>query len=72
MTEIERREMEQEAHLFACLLLIPEQCLKEDLKKGFDLCDDDRLKQLANKYQVPVNAMLFRIQFYYRNKQSSY
>jgi len=51
------------------MLLIPQRFLKEDMASGFDLADENRLKELANKYQVPMNTMLMRIQIYFNPQQ---
>lgn len=56
--------LEDEANYFACSLLIPQKELAEDMKEPFRLVDSDRLKILAKKYDVPENAMLFRIMMY--------
>jgi len=53
--------MENEANVFAVCLLIPEKLIMEDLKKGFDLGDDKTMRDLCKKYDVPLNALAFRI-----------
>lgn len=63
------KELEREASYFACMLLIPQKFLKEDMTEDFDLSDDNRIKELAKKYQVPLNAMLLRIQIYFNPHQ---
>lgn len=57
-------ELEQEANLFACLLLMPSQCIKEDMKNGFDLGDTGMISKLAKKYDVPENAIAFRLLYF--------
>lgn len=54
---------EREANLFAAELLMPELFLREDLAaiSGLDLVDDVFIKQLARKYKVSFQAMLFRL-----------
>lgn len=54
-------EMEREANIFACCLLMPKALIEEDMKKGFDLGNDDMVAKLAKKYDVPLNALVFRI-----------
>lgn len=56
--------LEHEANFFACSLLIPQKELAEDMKEPFSLADSDRLRNLSKKYDVPENAMLFRIMMY--------
>jgi Zn-dependent peptidase ImmA (M78 family) len=54
---------EMEANLFAAELLIPVQCLREDLKKvgALDLLHDEKVGQLAKLYQVSNQAMAVRL-----------
>jgi Zn-dependent peptidase ImmA (M78 family) len=54
---------EVEANLFAAELLMPQSFLKEDLSKsdGLDLFDEDVLKSLADKYQVSIQALTYRL-----------
>ncbi len=54
---------EMEANLFAAELLIPEAFLARDMKEAgsFDLPEDDRVAELANKYQVSQQAMTIRL-----------
>lgn len=54
-------ELEREANVFATLLLIPEQCIKEDLRIGVDLGDDKAMKKLCDKYQVTSSTMTLRL-----------
>jgi Zn-dependent peptidase ImmA (M78 family) len=54
-------ELEREANIFACCLLMPKQLIEEDLKQGFDLGNDDAAAKLAKKYDVPMNALIYRI-----------
>lgn len=61
-------EIEQEASIFACLLLMPKQCIEEDLAEPIDLCEDGFITKLAKKYQVPENAVAFRLAYYKTNK----
>lgn len=53
--------MEDEANVFACLLLMPKEMIEEDLKQPMDLGSDDYMKELAKKYQVPLTALMFRM-----------
>jgi len=61
--------IEKEASLFAMLLLMPTKFLKEDIDKGLDLTDDNELKKLASKYQVPLTMAAMRVAYYLKNKQ---
>jgi Zn-dependent peptidase ImmA (M78 family) len=54
-------ELEREANIFACCLLMPKKLIEQDMKNGFDLGNDDMVKQLAKKYDVPMNALIYRI-----------
>jgi Zn-dependent peptidase ImmA (M78 family) len=62
------KTLEDEANLFAMLLLMPKKFIEEDLKNGIDLTDDKALKVLARKYEVPVTAMAIRIGIYIKKK----
>lgn len=71
MTEKNKRkrfEIEQQASIFACLLLMPTQCISEDLADPIDLADDGFIKKLAKKYDVPENAVAFRLAYYKMHK----
>lgn len=57
-------ELEQEANLFACLLLMPSQLIKQDLENGVDLGETGMISKLAKKYDVPENAVAYRILFF--------
>lgn len=59
--------MEDEANVFACLLLMPKELFKAELEKGMDLGDDTSLILLAKKFQVPLNACAFRIQLLFQH-----
>lgn len=48
-------EMELEANIFACHLLIDEKTLLEDLRQGYTY------NQLASLYNVNVNLMIFKL-----------
>ncbi|MDD7305332.1 MAG: ImmA/IrrE family metallo-endopeptidase [Peptoniphilaceae bacterium] len=48
-------EMELEANIFACHLLIDEEKLMEDIKQGYTYY------QLASLYDVNVNLMIFKL-----------
>lgn len=61
---MENKIYEKEANLFACLLLMPKEMIKKDVENGLDLGDDKALKGLAKKYQVPLNAMVYRLSLY--------
>lgn len=61
--------LETEATLFACLILMPEVHFNEDMTTGnYDFRDDKDLIKLAKKYDVPLRALILRIQFW--NKQN--
>lgn len=55
------KEMEQEASLFAMLLLMPTKFIEQDLNKGFDMGSDEDMKALAKKYGVSLTALVVRI-----------
>jgi Zn-dependent peptidase ImmA (M78 family) len=54
---------EIEANTFAAWVLIPERMLLSDIRSygGLDLQDDDRIQELAAKYEVSQQSMSFRI-----------
>ena len=53
---------EIEANRFAAELLMPFDMIMSDLKeRGFDVEDEQELKELAHKYQVSVQALTLRI-----------
>lgn len=54
-------DLEHEANVFACCLLMPKSLIEDDIKSGFDLGNDDMALTLAKKYDVPVNALIYRI-----------
>jgi Zn-dependent peptidase ImmA (M78 family) len=54
-------DLEREANIFACCLLMPKKLIEQDLKNGFDLGNDDMALKLAKKYGVPLNALIYRI-----------
>ena len=56
-------EAEREANLFAMYLLMPEELVKQEVKKmgKIDLCDDQAIAKLAKIFQVPVTLMAIRI-----------
>lgn len=56
------KEREREAHVFALMLLMPEQLLKEELIKiKFDLTAKGAVRSLAEKFEVSENALLTRL-----------
>lgn len=63
----EVKVLENEANVLACLILMPKVFFEADMKGEMDLGDDDSMKVLAKKYQVPLNALAFRI-YLYHNK----
>ena len=54
---------EKEANLFAMCLLMPEDFVKVEIKKikDFDLCSDEHMKKLAQKFRVPQSLMAIRV-----------
>lgn len=58
------RTLEQEANLFAILLLMPSELFKRDMENGLDLSDDNSLKTIAKKYDVSITAVAARIAYY--------
>jgi Zn-dependent peptidase ImmA (M78 family) len=53
---------EFEANTFAAWILIPEKLLLSDIRdSGIDLQDDERVCELANKYEVSQQSMSFRV-----------
>lgn len=60
-------EVEKEANIFAMLLLMPSQFIKEDMKSGIDLGSDTALDELAKKYDVPKIAIAARIGYYMKH-----
>jgi Zn-dependent peptidase ImmA (M78 family) len=58
-------DAEKEANLFAAELLMPEIFLRQDLAehKALDLYDDNLIPDLAGKYGVSVQALMFRLQY---------
>lgn len=59
-------DKEIEANIFAAHLLMPSHFLAKDLRKGFDIEDDQLVGQLARKYKVSVQAMSLRLAAYAR------
>lgn len=62
------RPTEEEANLFAMLLLMPEKFVAEDVKNGIDLGNDEYINRLAKKYQVTKTMAALRIAYYFRHK----
>jgi Zn-dependent peptidase ImmA (M78 family) len=58
-------DAEKEANLFAAELLMPEAFLKRDLagRSAIDLYDVEYIPELAKKYGVSVQALVFRLQY---------
>ncbi|MBN9535065.1 MAG: ImmA/IrrE family metallo-endopeptidase [Alphaproteobacteria bacterium] len=57
------RRINAEANAFAMELLMPEQFLRDDLKRmgGVDIEDSKTIAKLAKRYQVSAGAMILRI-----------
>ena len=58
-------DAEKEANLFAAEILMPERFLKGDLadRSAIDLYDEEFLPELARRYGVSVQALMFRLQY---------
>jgi len=58
-------DAEKEANLFAAELLMPVGFLRQDLagRNTLDLYDEDYIPELAQKYGVSVQALMFRLQY---------
>ncbi len=58
-------DAEKEANLFAAELLMPESFLRHDLagRTALDLYDDNYIPELAQKFGVSVQALMFRLQY---------
>ena len=54
---------EAEANAFAMELLMPEQFVRQEVRKfkSFDLCNSKHVAELAKKFQVPESIMAMRI-----------
>lgn len=67
-----RNTLEQEANVFATLLLVPEQILIPKLQKGMDLGgkkgkhDQEDIITLAKEFQVPLPVMVLRLQLLHK------
>lgn len=57
----QKREMEKEASVFAACILIPRDFILQDIRDGFDLGDDNRMKELCKKYGVTATTMTLRL-----------
>lgn len=66
---MKKPELEEEANVFAMLLLVPKQCLSEDLKNGIELTDNKELERLAKKYDVPLTMMAVRVSLFINKKR---
>lgn len=58
---MKNKKLEEEANMFAMLLLMPKEMIKMDLENGIDLTDNKSLTDLAKKYDVPLTAMAVRV-----------
>ena len=61
-------KLEDDANIFACLFLMPKEMIEKDLEAGIDLRDGKFFIDLAKKYSVPLNALIFRIILLKTNK----
>jgi Zn-dependent peptidase ImmA (M78 family) len=61
----EERQRERDASLFAMMLLMPRDFLTRDFEQmcpdGIDIEHDERIVQLAKRYQVSTQLMLLRL-----------
>jgi hypothetical protein len=58
----EHYKLEQEAHEFACAILMPEALLAAEVEiVTLDLGDDEGLDTLAKKFQVSYSALCYRL-----------
>jgi Zn-dependent peptidase ImmA (M78 family) len=58
----EDRQLEQEANLFATLLLVPGDLLKKELEREpLNWVDDERFKRLCKMFDVSATTMAYRI-----------
>ncbi len=55
-------EYEDEANLFALLLLMPKHHIQQDLKQKRDLLNDNNVEELCKKYQVSTFMLFKRIE----------
>lgn len=64
------KDLENEANLFACLLLMPKQFIAKDIEEmkidlgGVKNGDEDELQKLCKKYGVSLTALTYRIAIY--------
>jgi Zn-dependent peptidase ImmA (M78 family) len=64
------KDMEQEANLFACLLLMPSKFIKQDIDEmeidlgGVKKSGEDELMKLCKKYGVSLTALTYRIAYF--------
>ena len=57
------RDLDAEASYFALCLLMPRSLLVEDVRKmgSVDLADDRQVQALADRYQVSVAMLVWRL-----------
>lgn len=53
--------IECEANLFALFILMPEDLILPELRKGFDMSSDDDIKRICKKFGVSPTALAARI-----------
>ncbi|MEY4877067.1 MAG: hypothetical protein RL708_2216 [Bacteroidota bacterium] len=57
-----KQRIEEEANSFAAMLLMPEDLLRNEVKKiEFDLGSEETIKALSKKFDVSSTAMYFRL-----------
>jgi len=61
--EAQQRREDEEANQFALALLMPEKFVRQEVKKLglFDLEDNKKLKQLADRFKVSIPVITFRL-----------
>jgi Zn-dependent peptidase ImmA (M78 family) len=58
------KTLEDEANIFACLILMPKVSIAKDLESGVNLEDDTWIKMMCKKYDVPMTALVFRLNLF--------
>ncbi len=62
-------ELENEANIFACFLLMPSEHFTKDMESGAKVYNDEFVKDMAKKYEVPLAAVIQRMQLYNEHKK---
>lgn len=61
--------IENEANVFALLLIMPDKFFKADMAKEIDMFDDKAIKIICEKYQVSIGMLIQRISLYNKLKK---